>query len=573
MGAQPQNHLAQFSKTTSKVRGLIDNFDSRADTAVFPPSLGFVPSNGRRTPEDPTEPSILSLTNVVKHPEPKTRRKGPVRFDGGRVTEGGSSGLLYAYSPPSSSSTLGFDAHGNEESVSDEDSCMVSAGRGHRPCLGRESEVATNGRQANSTPVHGLVARGEPQVEESRSCIPGDRGFDGAEDPSLYLSSHGIDPRWDLRQDERSRCVYVQETYPNQGNLPHDHRHSDQAATGRDRKGPQSSLPGIAGAGGRERKEFYYAPPPGYDLSPPSSFFHGGPHPPMRAKNGLGTEREARSEKGRWIPRYMDPPKDWRPDSDGDVQVLHDEGRWRRKGIWRPLPDVPGGWAWIPNHLGGEDDCARSKSEWEGGSGPTMMALKGIDYLLPNLHHKDWTVPQSKQILTAWATLATLLAGTQTTLLTVFLPAKAGKATLAFAFSALAFEIYGAVLAAFTIMASIAIQAQAASRDGEVEAASVQLEALNDNEYDLDNTAMNHSGISRRSVSILDKLTVSCGYIVPLGGMLELAGLMIFVSFSHPGCVSGILAGTVGLCLASTVISVLWGIAHEQRDKLCRREG
>jgi hypothetical protein len=113
--------------------------------------------------------------------------------------------------------------------------------------------------------------------------------------------------------------------------------------------------------------------------------------------------------------------------------------------------------------------------------------------VMPVLSHHDWSIPQAKQILSHWATLATLLAGTQATLMGYYEKDNAqGEAfnfVIASSCAGLFLEVYGALLAAATIIASISLQAPPASAT---------------------NTQAEKKPLSPRAAAILDRMTVSC---------------------------------------------------------------
>lgn len=163
-----------------------------------------------------------------------------------------------------------------------------------------------------------------------------------------------------------------------------------------------------------------------------------------------------------------------------------------------------------------------------------------------NHSHHDWSIPQAKQILSHWATLATLLAGTQATLLGYYEKDDAGGTVFNFVIASscagLFLEVYGALLAAATIIASISLQAPTQANTISSSSQSLQKKHL-----------------SPRATAILDRLTVACGYIIPLGAIFELIGLGTFAAKFQDSSVMISMIVTLAFCVCTTGVAALFG--------------
>lgn len=171
--------------------------------------------------------------------------------------------------------------------------------------------------------------------------------------------------------------------------------------------------------------------------------------------------------------------------------------------------------------------------------------------MTPFLSHHDWTIPQAKQILSHWATLASLLAGTQATLMGFYEKTKVEGSTyhfiIAVSCAALLLHIYGALLSAFTMISSITLQAPPGHG--------------NDKRI-----------LSPRAAAILDRFTVSCGYIIPLGGLLELLGLATYAARYLSKYVVIMMALSMCFCVVTTLIAGVcgWRAGSERQEVLQR---
>ena len=176
---------------------------------------------------------------------------------------------------------------------------------------------------------------------------------------------------------------------------------------------------------------------------------------------------------------------------------------------------------------------------------------------MPALSHQDWSIPQAKQILSHWATLATLLAGTQATLMAYYEKDLVRGQTYTFVIASscagLFLEVYGALLATATIIASISLQ-------------SPQAGSL------CSSTPTARKPLSPRSLAILDRMTVACGYIIPLGAACELLGLAAYAAKYQSSSVVISMIVTLAFCVLTTLLAALLGWrAGSERETVLRK--
>lgn len=250
----------------------------------------------------------------------------------------------------------------------------------------------------------------------------------------------------------------------------------------------------------------------------------------------------------------------------GDKQTRTDAPNYGGHGEWKPLHGNDGGWV------------------------PIIRNEHRMQDVFSRLVHSDWNIPQAQRVLSTWATLATLLAGTQTTLLTFYERDKTST-YIALSFAALFLEIYGALLASINIMISISLQASQASQDARQTGGSDTQKAEADlrisqgfkwqwmgpaTSSDLpvstparsdvprqgtnDNSERQNQRATTIALCILDRLTVSCGYIIPVGGMLQLTGLTIYAVQTHPGPAVYSLVGAILFAASMTLFGLGQGV-------------
>ncbi|PWZ03483.1 hypothetical protein BCV70DRAFT_18196 [Testicularia cyperi] len=375
----------------------------------------------------------------------------------------------------------------------------------------------------------------------------------------------------------------------------------------------------------------FYIPPPGYQATPPSSQLNQSAASmpitlPAGSKDNEGIHDPDRTirvppfSKDAYLKR---PPANWRPSNDPyDTPVSregHGQGRSGRSGPQGELPtsEKYGGLGeWRP--LGGG---AAGGFEWIPAIRTDGSAYRQVQDVFARLVHSDWTVPQAQRVLSTWATLATLLAGTQTTLLTFYERDKT-SAYIALSFAALFLEIYGALLAAVNIMISISLQASQASSaamgstagggspgplrlgssedaqnteanirigqgfrwqwmgpaqpsTGPVQASKTACPAgdestsalLRDTGSNINSGGTVGSGMARGkertgtiALCILDRLTVACGIIIPLGGTLQLTGLTVYAIETHPGPAVYSLFAAILFAISMTLLGLGQGL-------------
>lgn len=167
---------------------------------------------------------------------------------------------------------------------------------------------------------------------------------------------------------------------------------------------------------------------------------------------------------------------------------------------------------------------------------------------------------------------------------------------IALSFAALFLEIYGALLASINIMVSISLQASQASSDARTgshgtngqraeadlrisqgfkwqwmgppttsSACSVAPAAMpSDTRSALGQSSSVMDGRDRRATTIalcvLDRLTVSCGFIIPIGGMLQLTGLTMYAIQTHPGPAVYSLIGAILFAFSMTLLGLGQGL-------------
>lgn len=167
---------------------------------------------------------------------------------------------------------------------------------------------------------------------------------------------------------------------------------------------------------------------------------------------------------------------------------------------------------------------------------------------MPALSHHDWTIPQAKQILSHWATLASLLAGTQATLMGFYEKSKtqspAYKFIIAISCASLFLHIYGALLSAFTIIASISLQAPPCGSE--------------------------KKPLSPRAAAILDRFTVAVGYIIPLGALFELVGLATYAARYLNKYAVTLMALSLFFCVVTTLVAAIsgWRTGSQRQEVL-----
>lgn len=203
---------------------------------------------------------------------------------------------------------------------------------------------------------------------------------------------------------------------------------------------------------------------------------------------------------------------------------------------------------------------------------------------MPTLSHHDWSVPQAKQILSHWATLATLLGGVQATLLAYYSKQEQTgsgeedpvyRMVIAISCSGLFLEVYGALLAAGTIVASISLQAKNSQSNANFGVGSNQ---QTDRETLLNNGMFSFNGInpsqqssssgsclSPRASAILDRLTVLVGFLIPLGAVFELIGLAGYTAHYLGNSVAITMVLTLIIAILVTIAAGFLGIQAGNR--------
>lgn len=190
---------------------------------------------------------------------------------------------------------------------------------------------------------------------------------------------------------------------------------------------------------------------------------------------------------------YLPPPGYVNADKPRKDTIDSTRPRYGGQGSWH---DPPTGWTGGGDfgknpaaHWVEERECSRMSIEAWADFSFSMLAD-----LMPVLSHHDWSIPQAKQILAHWATLATLLAGTQATLMGYYEKGEDSDDGQTFQFviasscAGLFLEVYGALLAVATVVASISLQAPQASPTS---------------------SSPTKKPLSPRATAILDRLTVS----------------------------------------------------------------
>lgn len=190
-------------------------------------------------------------------------------------------------------------------------------------------------------------------------------------------------------------------------------------------------------------------------------------------------------------------------------------------------------------------------------------------------------------LLRSGATLATLLAGTQTSLLNYTSerisvpPSPTAGIVLGLLYAGIVLEIWGAILAISLIIASITLQApEAANRINNAPGTNggPALGPLGVPRFASVHTDGNSSllaprrvtGLSITALTVLDRLTYACGVIVPLGGLLEFAAFSLF-ALGQVNVSPSAWHGAVGLgaallfCVGSTAMAMVGGCVSARR--------
>lgn len=174
----------------------------------------------------------------------------------------------------------------------------------------------------------------------------------------------------------------------------------------------------------------------------------------------------------------------------------------------------------------------------------------------------QWSISQEKAILTTLTILASLLAGTSTSLLSFYRNGKhAPEFVSALTYAAIGLEIWGAVVAAATMVIAISLEAACAERDahqhhkgkagcdgaseetgGQVASAFLRASYLRQNEA---------TRLSPLTLKVLDNLTLTCGYLIPFAALLELIALVAY-AYSLLEQRAGIKDEAVAITLALT---------------------
>lgn len=225
----------------------------------------------------------------------------------------------------------------------------------------------------------------------------------------------------------------------------------------------------------------------------------------------------------------------------------------------------------------------------------TEFLLRLPSALMPSLSHHDWTIPQAKQILSHWATLATLLGGVQATLLTYYNKNEGNQTdslvyrmVISVSCAGLFLEVYGALLAAGTIVASISLQSRqppsslpsrrsdAGPGQGDRSADSDPLMSgaamlggvgtmSGDGGVSLFNGGRQTAPLSPRATAVLDRLTVLVGFLIPLGAVCELVGLAGYAAHFQGSSVAVTMVLTLAGAILSTFAAGLLGLQAGSR--------
>ncbi|PWN90796.1 hypothetical protein FA10DRAFT_123960 [Acaromyces ingoldii] len=224
------------------------------------------------------------------------------------------------------------------------------------------------------------------------------------------------------------------------------------------------------------------------------------------------------------------------------------------QGSWHRLDN--GAMAWLPT----------------GDSRPPTRWVE--DNILPALSHSDWTVPQAKQVLASWATLATLLAGTQATLLSYYHQLDGGTfAVYGLASAGLCLEVYGALLASITIVCSISFQAPDAPKAEHHRGVfGLHASGFTSSRRTLSSPGgapqpsmprnVDRKPLTARTAAVLDRLALTCGYLIVAGAICELASLAAYSTLYQENSVTIAMGVTLGLCGLATFLAATLGFLH-----------
>ncbi|PWN22409.1 hypothetical protein BCV69DRAFT_142962 [Microstroma glucosiphilum] len=204
----------------------------------------------------------------------------------------------------------------------------------------------------------------------------------------------------------------------------------------------------------------------------------------------------------------------------------------------------------------------------------------------------QWSISQEKAILTTLTILASLLAGTSTSLLSFYRNSKhAPEIVSALTYAAIGLEIWGSVVAAATMIIAISLEAacvereahrhhkgkavyQGASEEAGVQATYAPLRAS----YLRQNEA---TRLSPLTLKVLDNLTLTCGYLIPFAALLELIALVAY-AYSLLEQRAGIKDEAVAITLALTmgvgttlaaIASAYWRRSDNRKTQASPRRG
>lgn len=148
----------------------------------------------------------------------------------------------------------------------------------------------------------------------------------------------------------------------------------------------------------------------------------------------------------------------------------------------------------------------------------------------------QWSISQEKAILTTLTILASLLAGTSTSLLSFYRNSKhTPEIVSALTYAAIGLEIWGAVVAAATIVVAISLEAACTERDahhhhkGKAGCEGLPEEAEGQAAPRASYLRQHEaSRLSPLTLKVLDNLTLTCGYLIPFAALLELIALVAY---------------------------------------------
>ncbi|CAO1632768.1 unnamed protein product [Sympodiomycopsis kandeliae] len=318
--------------------------------------------------------------------------------------------------------------------------------------------------------------------------------------------------------------------------------------------------------------------------------------PPMQRATPPSGNRPSTSAQGHYSrDSYVNGPGKTSSPAPGGY-YLPPPGYSSDQGFWQPwappegappapssmMPPGQGRWEW---------DNTDGTWTWKhrvsaGGAGLIETGSLLNPALYPHLSHPNWSIPQAKAVLSTWSLLATLSAGTSATLLTHYETRdKVSRLAVGMTYASLVVNIWGAVMAALCIVASITFQVASprkspglSHRMSDPDCDNPFLNSSKADELAANGGPYDNSQWSSRKrpsfttptmsrlksweqqkhltpmlIEILDRMAVAVGWLVPSAALCELLGVLIYTyTLTSPVVAAIAVSIALALCIAVT---------------------